>query len=83
MELGGGAGLSGLVAHLFAEKVVITDGNEIVTKLIQKNVDLHQKNGKTLIAIQFTWGTQEAYELLSLLNFKIDIVIGADIICWS
>jgi predicted nicotinamide N-methyase len=35
LELGAGAGLCGIVASKYAKYVIITDGNELVTELIQ------------------------------------------------
>lgn len=45
LELGAGAGLCGFVAAKYAKNVIITDGNEIVQNLINKNVEfLNMKN---------------------------------------
>lgn len=81
LELGAGAGLSGVVAYQFAKNVVITDGNDIVYDLILKNVQMHQRDA-SLSGRLFLWGREEALKLMDALPFQIDIIIGADIIFW-
>jgi predicted RNA methylase len=48
--LGAGAGLSGIVAAKYAKNVIISDGSDIVFKLIEKNVKIHQCEGRNVIA---------------------------------
>jgi methylase of polypeptide subunit release factors len=39
LELGAGVGVSGLVLSQFCQQVVLTDNNDIVLEILQKNVE--------------------------------------------
>ena len=79
VELGSGAGLSGLVASVFAKNVTLTDGNEIVCELMEKNRVLAKKNN--VFSKKLGWGKENAVDFLK--DFEnIDVVIGADILFW-
>lgn len=58
--IGAGAGLSGFVASFFAKKVVLTDGNEIVVDLLEKNKKHLNKNN--LFVDLFLWNDSKFYE---------------------
>ncbi|KAM3130357.1 hypothetical protein pb186bvf_017560 [Paramecium bursaria] len=76
LEIGAGAGLSGFVCAKYSKLVYITDGNEKVQELIEKNVQhLKLQNVQSQL---FQWGYEESKQ------FKdIDIIIGADVIFWQ
>jgi hypothetical protein len=85
IELGAGAGLGGFVAASSgARHTIITDGNEIVTRLIKKNkvyLDLSNVSVEQLL-----WGEKESiYNMLEKDKIEIEeprIIIGADVILW-
>lgn len=85
VELGAGCGLPGLVASMYAEKVILTDGNEIVLDLLQKNVDLCQANNNQSCPIfpsLFKWGDRtQCHELLQSMG-HVDVVVAADVVQW-
>lgn len=86
LELGAGCGLGGFFAANFASKepnsVIITDGNDIVMRLLQRNVDFLQF-GESVVAKKLLWG--KVSELQALYPSPEDlpeVIIGADIILW-
>ncbi|KRX00002.1 hypothetical protein PPERSA_05504 [Pseudocohnilembus persalinus] len=82
LELGAGVGVSGLVCSQFAKKVYITDGNEIVSDLMDKNVQFAQN--KNVEAELYLWGKEGDQKFLSTKkDLKIDCIIGADILYWQ
>merc|ERR1711963_1750 len=76
IELGSGTGLCGItLAHLGAEKVVLTDFDEKSTKLLQANTELNHLEDKCSV-LQLTWGSQlEQFE-----GNTFDIVVGSDVV---
>jgi hypothetical protein len=84
VELGAGCGLPGLVAAQYAEKVVLTDGNEIVLDLLQQNVELCLANNKScpISPSLFKWGDRkQCHELLQSMG-HVDVVVAADVVQW-
>lgn len=84
VELGAGCGLPGLVAARYAEKVVLTDGNEIVMDLLRQNVDLCQPNNLScpISNSLFKWGDRsQCHELLQSMG-HVDVVVAADVVQW-
>lgn len=86
IELGAGCGLPGLVASLFCESVVVTDGNEIVLGLLKTNASnfaSQQQPPKRLvnvIAQQLIWGKRSQLE--PLLQPPVDVIVAADVVQW-
>lgn len=85
LELGAGAGLAGFVAaNCGSKKVIITDGNEIVMRLVEKN----QKHlgYSNVSAAQLHWGQKTDLERLlqkeTISSHRPLVVMGADVILW-
>lgn len=79
LELGAGAGLSGMIASQFAKKVILTDGNDIVIDLLEKNLKFCGK--KNVDVKKLTWGFENTKVFLEDVG-EINQVIGADILFW-
>lgn len=88
IELGAGCGLAGFVAANYCRSCCITDGNDIVMKLLKQNAEFLKTEN---VSVQkLLWGVKsevEGFELVpgSTIDGKtggIDIVIGADVILW-
>lgn len=91
IELGAGCGLGGFVASNYSRKVIVTDGNEIVVSLLEKNQQhLETQNVDTR---KLLWGIKvEVENLYGLLRNDVnndvtsenlpDVVIGADVVLW-
>jgi hypothetical protein len=82
IELGAGCGLAGILAARFAKEVILTDGNDIVLRLLQKNQSfLHLSNVQVT---KLMWGINS--EVLKLKDNESttypDYIVGADIILW-
>ena len=89
IELGAGCGLAGFVASfLTANNVYITDGNDVVLRLLDKNQE-YVKNSNVIIH-SLRWGLKDS--VISFYNKYLDddsmlhkyknIIIGADVILW-
>ncbi|KAG2528817.1 hypothetical protein JM16_002463 [Phytophthora kernoviae] len=82
VELGAGAGLSGLVASQFAARTALTDGNDIVLDLLKENTDANADTSKVQV-LPLLWGDHD-----SVIAFErafphpVDVLIGADVVCW-
>ena len=77
VELGAGCGLPGLVAARFAQQVLLTDGNEIVMDLLDRNT----RNVVNARSMRLEWGT--AVSLPNDLDLDaVDVVIAADVVQW-
>ncbi|KAK3408437.1 hypothetical protein EUGRSUZ_J00675 [Eucalyptus grandis] len=44
IELGSGVGITGILCSRFCREVVLTDHNDEVLKILQKNIDLHSSS---------------------------------------
>lgn len=81
LELGAGCGLAGFFAARFAESVMITDGNNIVMKLLEQNqtfLNYPNTNVQKLL-----WGrVSELQALFPVPESYPEVIIGADIILW-
>lgn len=97
-ELGAGCGLAGFVATNYCKHVLISDGNDIVMRLLKKNKDFlsstNTSNCDVSCAVsieKLTWGRKpDVIALIDQLNTVYndarltypDVIIGADIILW-
>jgi hypothetical protein len=89
VELGAGTGLPGLVAAHFARQVAVTDGNQVVVELVQKNVTALEANmdKKNIVcpvsASQCVWGDYAHLQaLLETMVDEVDVVVAADVVQW-
>ncbi|KAJ1424075.1 S-adenosyl-L-methionine-dependent methyltransferase [Sesbania bispinosa] len=71
IELGSGVGITGILCSRFCHKVVLTDHNEEVLKIIKKNIELHScpenisPASHRLVAEKLEWGnTDQINEIL-------------------
>lgn len=91
IELGSGAGLSGYVASFFSKEVLLTDGNDIVVSLLEKNIDFWGK--QNIFCRKLAWGTSPTQDLLEEVKIRhkneqneekegFNLIIGADIVFW-
>jgi len=89
VELGAGAGLSGVVAANYAKHSVLTDNNDVVMKLLSMNEKLCNKSN--LFVKKFAWGSDSLKDLQitnvqnKTIDFSVepvDILMGADVIFW-
>ncbi|XP_058788341.1 uncharacterized protein LOC131662538 isoform X2 [Vicia villosa] len=86
IELGSGVGITGILCRKFCDKVVLTDHNEEVLKIINKNIELHSSpqdispTSHGLVAEKLEWGnTDQVHEILQKHPGGFDFVLGADI----
>ncbi|CAN0068723.1 unnamed protein product [Discosporangium mesarthrocarpum] len=85
VELGAGCGLSGLVASQLSKTTVLTDGSEVIVRLLQQNAKAQIDGGLAAGGVEarkLVWGDRE--EMGSHLEEfgAPDIIIGADVVCW-
>lgn len=86
LELGAGCGLAGFFAAKFANSspnsVFITDGNDIVMKLLKKNHDFLQCSEQVQVK-KLLWGKISDLQILYPTPEQLpEVIIGADIILW-
>lgn len=82
LELGAGCGLAGFVAaRLAAAKVIITDGNDVVMRLLDKNID-HLSVRDSVHAHKLLWGLKREVASVVQSFGAPDIIIGADVVLW-
>lgn len=81
LELGAGCGLAGFVASNFCKKVIITDGNDVVLRLLNKNKDeLNLSNN--IFVDKLLWGIKSEISQFGQESNVPDVIIGADVILW-
>jgi len=90
-ELGAGCGLSGLVASQFAAGTCLTDGVDVVVRLLERNAALQKESGTLarpsgpdaeISVAQLLWGSETSLEAF-LETFGVpEVLIGADVVCW-
>jgi predicted nicotinamide N-methyase len=81
VELGAGCGLAGFVAAHYAKHCVITDGNDIVCSLLQRNRE--HLNSRNVSIQNLLWGVKDEVErCVSAVGVFPDVIIGADVILW-
>lgn len=82
VELGAGAGLSGLVASQFAAHTALTDGNDVVLELLEENAEQHA-DPSTVKALPLLWGDHDSVAAFEKsFPHPVDVLIGADVVCW-
>lgn len=81
LELGSGSGLCGLFVSQLASHSILTDGNEIVMRLLEKNKPL----GKNVDIALVDWASKDLTQDLIRQNLPIEynLIIGADVVFWS
>lgn len=81
LEVGAGSGLCGLACSHFASKTILTDGNEIVMRLLEKNKNF----GKNIEVLMLEWNDNDPkIGLCGLgLSGEFELIIGADVVYWS
>ncbi|KAG5015785.1 hypothetical protein JHK82_021466 [Glycine max] len=86
IELGSGVGITGILCSRFCHKVVMTDHNEEVIKILKKNIELHScpenitSISHGLVAEKLEWGnTDQINEILQKHPGGFDFILGADI----
>lgn len=80
IELGAGCGLSGFLCGVYSSKTLVTDGNEIVLRLLEQN-RIFCKN--TSISVRkLVWGIKKEVEDVTPVFGEPDIIIGADVVLW-
>ncbi|XP_015958491.1 uncharacterized protein LOC107482488 [Arachis duranensis] len=86
IELGSGVGITGILCSRFCHKVVMTDHNEEVLKILNKNIELHSCSDNTspssrrLFANKLEWGNSDQInDILQNHPGGFDLVLGADI----
>ncbi|KUF89962.1 hypothetical protein AM588_10002513 [Phytophthora nicotianae] len=83
VELGAGAGLSGLVASQFASHTALTDGNDIVLELLEENAETNADSSKVQ-ALPLLWGDHKSVEAFEhAFPYPVDVLIGADVVAES
>ncbi|XP_008449636.1 uncharacterized protein LOC103491460 [Cucumis melo] len=85
IELGSGVGITGILCSKFCHKVVLTDHNEEVLKILKKNIQLHASpeslgNSAELAAEKLEWGNSDQItQVMDKHSGGFDLILGADI----
>ncbi|XP_004140186.1 protein N-lysine methyltransferase METTL21A isoform X1 [Cucumis sativus] len=85
IELGSGVGITGILCSKFCHKVVLTDHNEEVLKILKKNIELHASpeslgNSAELAAEKLEWGNSDQItQVMDKHSGGFDLILGADI----
>ncbi|KAL6046758.1 Methyltransferase-like protein 21A [Balamuthia mandrillaris] len=82
LEVGSGVGLCGLLAHKLSQRCILTDHNDHVLELLQKNVDNHKAKegqGRVLMVQKLEWGEglEEFKANVPDLGQGFDVIIGS------
>lgn len=84
-ELGAGCGLSGLVASQAAGKTVLTDGNDVIVRLLERNAARQMETGLSkgdVSAALLLWGDEKSFERYVDRFGVPEVLLGADVVCW-
>ncbi|CAI9285082.1 unnamed protein product [Lactuca saligna] len=85
VELGSGVGVTGILCSRFCHKVVLTDHNDEVLKILKKNIDLHVSSDNpsscsALSSEKLEWGnTDQLNQIIQKHPEGFDLILGADI----
>ncbi|KAI5075376.1 hypothetical protein GOP47_0009934 [Adiantum capillus-veneris] len=86
LELGSGVGLTGLLCGRYCKKIVMTDHNDKVLEVLQRNIDLQpsicdtNSHASTLLCEKLEWGNeQHLSNILEKHPEGFDLILGADI----
>ncbi|XP_022985666.1 protein N-lysine methyltransferase METTL21A [Cucurbita maxima] len=85
IELGSGVGITGILCSKFCHKVVLTDHNEEVLKILKQNIQLHSSpesfgNSTGLVAEKLEWGNSDQItQVIDKYSGGFDLILGADI----
>uniref|UniRef100_A0A803Q0R2 Uncharacterized protein n=1 Tax=Cannabis sativa TaxID=3483 RepID=A0A803Q0R2_CANSA len=80
IELGSGVGITGILSSRFCHKFVLTDHNDEVIKILEKNVELHASSHAELLVEKLEWGNcEEICNILEKHSSGFDLILGADI----
>ncbi|XP_050369559.1 uncharacterized protein LOC126787702 [Argentina anserina] len=85
IELGSGVGITGILCSRFCREVVLTDHNDEVLKILNKNIELHASSDNPeycagLAAEKLEWGNSEQIsQILQKYSGGFDLILGADI----
>ena len=97
VELGSGVGLPGFVASEFANKVLLTDGNDfVVDSILNRSVSFYNTNMSDSILVQsssshcknnisvqkFIWGDKEQLKEILEDFGTVDVIVAADVVQW-
>jgi len=77
LELGAGCGLGSFLCASFCNKVINTDGNDVVVRLLEKTKTTYQYDKVEVKKLM--WGIKS--EIKSLSTYP-NIIIGADVLLW-
>jgi hypothetical protein len=83
LELGAGAGLTGLMSAVCGSKVTLTDRRCDLAEeniLLLKEQYLHEKINLNVSSYELSWGQGDESKLLDLCG-PVDVIIGAEIVC--
>ncbi|KAJ3683880.1 hypothetical protein LUZ60_014107 [Juncus effusus] len=84
IELGSGIGITGILCSRFCREVVLTDHNDEVLEIIQKNIELESSTRNTsdsgLATEKLEWGNEEhTAQILQKHPHGFGLILGADI----
>jgi predicted nicotinamide N-methyase len=79
LELGAGLGLCGLLAGAFCSKVVLTDKDEQVLRLLQLNISTNYPEAKHIECAHLTWGV-DLPAFTKKFPQPFDIIIASDVL---
>ncbi|KAK4791924.1 hypothetical protein SAY86_022359 [Trapa natans] len=86
IELGSGVGITGILCSRFCREVWLTDNNNEVLKILEKNIELHHPSSDEhscraeLVSEKLEWGNSDQInQILRRHPGGFDLILGADI----
>ncbi|KAK4758174.1 hypothetical protein SAY87_019475 [Trapa incisa] len=86
IELGSGVGITGILCSRFCREVWLTDHNNEVLKILEKNIELHHPSSDEhscraeLVSEKLEWGNSDQInQILRRHPGGFDLILGADI----